>query len=719
MTFTMPYAQLWNAGLSLNADGTITGTPYGTGAATLSFTVQVKDANSSVGYFECQINLRSAATLTLLPDTLTPGVVGHPYDTMMTIAGGTWPNTFTLQPGALPTGLTLGGQGRISGTPTAAGTFNFRIGLADSNNLTTHRDCALQVSQVVILLAPASLAASQQGVACSASVTASGGTAPYTFTLVSGSLPPGLALAPTGALTGTPQSGGTFNFRIQATDSKGFTGTCDYQITVGLPGLTITPDALPQTISGRSYSVVLAASGGTPACQFCVSSGTLPAGLTLSQNGNLSGTLQLAGTFQFQVQAQDPLGATGRRDYTLVVGAANIIVTPSVLEPATAGRAYSVTLVASGGRAPYRFSLDPTSALPLGMALASDGVLSGTPSNPGIYNFSFSVWDADQVRGALVMVLEVQQTGLLITPDLLPYATLGTPYTVTSAAQGGSAPYRFALDSGSLPRGLQLDPSGTLSGNLVEAGLFPFRIKATDKSGASGLRDYQLRVPPLATIPDPLSTTTVGVPWGVSFGGSGATPPYRYTLAAGALPPGITVIGQNGLSGTPTSAGTFHFTIQVTDVNGATGTADYPLTAYSAGLSLVTESVPDGVVGQPYVAEVQAAGGKEPYAYSVLRGTLPAGIKLDSGGVLSGTTRAAGCSGSQYRCRTRRARRPNATTSWKSPPNRLSPSSPLGWTKLKRAPPTRILWRPQVEHRLTRGRSREAAYRRGSSSLPA
>lgn len=641
-TFAITYGQSWSADLSLNADGTITGTPSGSGTGTLSFTVIATDANGSYGYRDFQIKLRSAGSLTLLPATLPPAVVGQFYDTSMTAAGGTWPYTFTLASGALPTGLELYAQGRVFGTPATAGRFSFRVDLADSKGLTTSRDYEIVVSGAAIILDPESLQSGKLGTVYSASITAAGGTAPYAFSLVSGSLPAGLALASTGKLTGTPQTSGTFNFRIQATDSKNSTGTRDYLIVVNPAGLGITPDALPRTIVGRNYSVVFGATGGAPPYQFSLSSGSLPPGLTLSQSGTLSGKLQRAGTFPFQVQAGDSLGVTGTCDYTLVVDAAGILVTPSTLEPASAGRVYSVTLVGSGGRAPYQFALNPNSVLPLGMTLSSAGVLSGTPSNPGIYNFSFFVLDADSVTATVDMVLEVRQAGLRITPDLLPIATIGTPYSATIVAEGGAAPYGFSLASGSLPLGLTLAASGALNGNLREAGVFSFQVRATDKNGITGLRDYQLRISPIEITPNVLRAATVGQAWGVSFGAAGGTAPYRYGLSVGALPPGITVIAQGGLTGTPTTAGTFHFTIEASDVNGAKGSCDYALSVYGAELALLTESLPDGGIGRSYFADISAAGGRAPYVFSVKSGALPAGLRLKSEGGLSGTPRASG-----------------------------------------------------------------------------
>ena len=158
--------------------------------------------------------------------------------------------------------------------------------------------------------------------AYSQTITASGGSSPYTFTVSSGSLPGGLTLATGGVLSGTPTAAGSFTFTVKATASNGCTGTRSYTLTITCPTITVNPSTLPNGRKNYSYSQTITASGGTSPYTFTKTSGTLPSGLTLSTAGVLSGTPSgsgSVGTWTFTVQAKDYKNCTGTRSYTLVV----------------------------------------------------------------------------------------------------------------------------------------------------------------------------------------------------------------------------------------------------------------------------------------------------------------------------------------------------------------------------------------------------------------
>jgi hypothetical protein len=143
-------------------------------------------------------------------------------------------------------------------------------------------------------------------------LVATGGVPPYTFSIISGSVPPGLTLNPsTGAITGTPTQAGTFNFTAQVTDSTGSkagTATANCSIVVSPPPVTLTcANSVDQV--GVPYSSSLVASGGTPPYTFSITSGSLPPGLTLnSATGAITGTPTTAGNFAFTAQVVDSTG---------------------------------------------------------------------------------------------------------------------------------------------------------------------------------------------------------------------------------------------------------------------------------------------------------------------------------------------------------------------------------------------------------------------------
>jgi hypothetical protein len=202
--------------------------------------------------------------ITVNPPTLPNGTVGIAYSQIISASGGTSPYTFSVSSGALPTGLILNATtGAITGTPTAAGTFDFTITATDATGCSGSRPYTIIIASAgcqAITLSPSTLPPGVTGSPYSQSITATGGTAPYTFAITSGALPLGLSLnATTGLISGVPLQPGLFNFTIRATDASGCTGARPYALIIAFapaPGIP-TLDSLAMTI----LAVVLAALG--------------------------------------------------------------------------------------------------------------------------------------------------------------------------------------------------------------------------------------------------------------------------------------------------------------------------------------------------------------------------------------------------------------------------------------------------------------------------
>ncbi|HEV2362039.1 MAG TPA: Ig domain-containing protein, partial [Acidimicrobiales bacterium] len=173
--------------------------------------------------------------IAITPGSLPAATVKSAYSVTLTATGGTSPYTWKLASGALPAGLSLSATtGKIAGTPTKAGTFTFTVLVTDSSHpaLTATRTYALVVK---IAITPASLPVATAGTAYSATLSAIGGTGPYTWKLASGALPAGLSLSgTTGRIAGTPATAGTFTFTVEVTDSShpALTATRTFTIVV-------------------------------------------------------------------------------------------------------------------------------------------------------------------------------------------------------------------------------------------------------------------------------------------------------------------------------------------------------------------------------------------------------------------------------------------------------------------------------------------------------
>src|SRR3990170_4704161 len=191
-------------------------------------------------------------------------------------AGGKKPNTWAVDVGTLPTGLTLNAStGVISGTPSAAGTSNFTVQVTDNNGATAARALSIQIYSA-LSLTTSSLTDGTVNLAYSQTLLATGGKTPYTWSIATGSLPAGLNLnTATGVISGTPTAGGTSNFTVRATDANGATSSQALTITI-FSGLSVTTASLPQATESTAYSQTLTAAGGKTPYTWALTVGSLP-----------------------------------------------------------------------------------------------------------------------------------------------------------------------------------------------------------------------------------------------------------------------------------------------------------------------------------------------------------------------------------------------------------------------------------------------------------
>ncbi|MFO0599282.1 MAG: Ig domain-containing protein [Myxococcaceae bacterium] len=479
-------------GLTINSGGVISG--RATMSGTFTFTLHAVDALGHAGSGSLRLRVVDP-NLTLAPATLPTGLVGVAWSQVLSADGGMDPYTFSIDSGALPPGLTLSSSGLLSGVPTAAGVSNFTVLVLDANGNMGTFPRTITVSAQSITVTPDTLAPVELGTAVSIDFGATGGTAPYTFSVSAGTLPGGLTLSSSGHLSGTALNAATLNFNVQAIDATSARGEKSYALTIVPATLTINPPSLPAALVGSAYSQQLTTTGGTGPWLYQLTTGSLPVGLTLSSGGLITGTPSSAGTATFTVHSVDQFGNEGTRTYTLVATTITLTVTPATLPAAVVSTPYSQTLSASGGQAPYTFTL-LTGTPPAGLSLSSSGLLSGTPASAGTAMFTVLATDSNGATGQRSYSLDVSggATGLTISPATLPPATVGTSYSAQLSASGGTAPYTFGLNSGALPAGLSLSSAGLISGTPTALAIpQSFRVMADDGT-ASGTIDYTLDV---------------------------------------------------------------------------------------------------------------------------------------------------------------------------------------------------------------------------------
>ncbi|MCI0370337.1 MAG: putative Ig domain-containing protein, partial [candidate division NC10 bacterium] len=483
-----PYSVSWNSTTATNGSHTLTAVARdAAGNTTTSGGVGVTVDNSapSVAITAPTSGATVSATITVTATASDNiGVVGVQFR----VDGAALGAEDTTSPYSLSWDTTTVGNGAHTLTAVARDA---------AGNTTTSSGVTVTVSNVSpppLTITTTSLPAATVGTAYSQPLAATGGTTPYTWSLASGTLPPGLSLSGGGVLSGTPTTAGSFSFTPQVTDGIGATDTQPLSLTVNaLPPLNITTTSLPAATVGTAYSQPLAATGGTTPYTWSLASGTLPPGLSLSGGGVLSGTPTTAGSFSFTVRVTDSASATDTQPLSLTVSAPPNITTTS-LPPGTVGAPYSRTLAATGGTTPYTWSL-AAGSLPAGLSLSGGGVLSGAPSTAGTSNFTVRVTDSVGASDTQVLSLTINPPPPLnITTTSLPAGTVGAPYSQTLAATGGMAPYTWSLSSGTLPSGLGLSPGGVLGSSPTTAGTYTFTVQVSDSVGGTDTQTLSLTV---------------------------------------------------------------------------------------------------------------------------------------------------------------------------------------------------------------------------------
>jgi uncharacterized repeat protein (TIGR01451 family) len=336
------------------------------------------------------------------------------------------------------------------------------------------------------------------------------------------------------------------------------------------------------------------------------------------------------------------------------VGCTPITVFPSVLPTPSVGIPYSQGLTVSGATLPVTFALaigsTPGVLLP-GLSL-TNGVISGTATAVGTFSFKVAVTDANGCTGVKWYSVSITCPTITISPPTLPGGQWYVAYSQTNTAAGGVSPYTYAVTGGSLPSGMSLSGAGVLSGTPTSNSLSSaFIVTATDTNRCQGSKTYTLTLadppqppitnscPTITVTPAALPNGTVSNAYSRALSASGGTVPYSFAVTAGTLPGGLALSSAGTLSGTPSGAGSFNFTVTATDTKGCQGSRAYNLVVSNPApvsaapdlqVSINASSTPVFVLDNvTYTVTVTNAGSATATGVS-LTDTLPVGAELVS-----------------------------------------------------------------------------------------
>ena len=476
------------------------------------------------------LTIVSNALRIITTSPLPPGTISSPYTAVqLAVAGGTAPFTWTAN--GLPPGLSLSSGGVLTGVPTSAGTTSFTVTVTDANNASTTGTLSVTINALPLSITTTSpVNAGGVGIPYSKTFAAVGGVAPYTWTATN--LPGGLTLSSTGVLTGTPTTAGTTTFFVTVTDSLGTSNNATFTMLVSTPTLTVTT--------------------------------TNPASCFVATKGRPFPDTEIPGTSSGGTPCPNP--GTGQNIYQFT---------------------------ATGGTAPYVFSLAVPGTLPPGMNLSSAGVLNGPPTATGSYTFTVVATDSLQAIGSLTSTLVVGTVGQPVSVNIiLGGSTSGTipaaqqppvvlsiggtpfPYTVTgtvtvafTSAVGGIN--SLVLFSNGTPTTTFTIPANTNNALINNGNVLTGTQAGTLTLTATQFTDRFGNVMTPAT-PSPVSYTIAAGPPVITNVSVSNNPP--------ASPSGFTLLVTGYSTTRDMTSATFTFTSPSTDTL-ASSTVTVPLTA--------------------------------------------------------------------------------------------------------------------------------------------
>ncbi|MCL2748263.1 MAG: putative Ig domain-containing protein, partial [Oscillospiraceae bacterium] len=490
-------------GMTLSTAGVLSGTPASTGTYNFSITI-----TNGAAVATSPFTLFVGAPPVITSPPVLGGGVDRPFTTVLSASGST-PITWTMTAGPAWTGgpkpppptidITLASNGVLSWLIPTEGNYTFTAVAANEFG-----NSAPVVFFLDITTPGIKTTAVKNGIVGEAYLEyiLASGDQPFTWSLVSGALPPGLTwdtaivtdpdtATPTMAfrISGTPTSTGEYSFAVRVSNFGGFAEE-SFTLTVYAKPV-ITTASLNSGNVNAVYSQTLQATGTTPiAWSILPPAGSetgLPPGLSLS-GATISGIPAAEGIYTFTVRAQNSTGSgyANEKQFSIAIGpsGAPVITTGSTLS-AIRGTAFSVALAANGNQ-PISWALEGGSSLPNGITLV-DNALSGTPTTAGVYTFVITATNANGVDSR-TYIMTIADPPVITTASLEDGAT-GVAYSQALSATG-DAPISWTVvtpliagETG-LPPGLSLNANtGIISGTPGASGIFSFRIRAVNGAG--------------------------------------------------------------------------------------------------------------------------------------------------------------------------------------------------------------------------------------------
>jgi len=582
----------------------------------------------------------------ITPTPLKPVYQGDDYFQVIEVEGGCKPYECSIL-GSLPQGLiwdpeNCGLSGKIEINKDNKGNFPFVVKIVDYSGAEYTKNYSITVYEQLYFITR-SLGSVIVDSPFKKIIRVVGGKRPYTYSIVSGSLPQGVTLSSTGILEGIPTATGETYFVVKVVDDNGKEIQHGFTLTV-VEKLVIKTPRLDVAIVGFVYNMKFNAGGGAYGPhQWEISSEDIPRNFTLDKDsGVLSGTPKDAQKIPIIIQVRDTDGHIAKKEF-LFYAVQPLEIANLTLSPGLLNNQFSEFISIQGGVPPYTFTCSDN--LPDGLYLdPNTGIISGIVSVAEMIQLNVTVIDStypkrqsDEERVTIIIDEEFKFTTNSVLPDAIQNIPLNQINDYVISVGGGIGPYSFKIIDGALPAGVDLNVGQNVE--LIRLpysnGHYRFSLQAIDSEGSVAQKNFFWHViPEMAVLTKTLPNAVIYQPYKELLVAENGTPPYFWNIISGKLPKGLELINDNNIwtiSGIPLEGTNYQeMTFMVSDSH---PTAPFikedivlALSVIENDLTITTNALPEGQVGQAYIAKIHAAMGQEPYELTLTSGKLPDGL---------------------------------------------------------------------------------------------
>lgn len=560
----------------------------------------------------------------------------------------------------LPTGLLLNPTtGAITGTPMVSGDFPVSFRTSNAGGNSNQLDVTLRVNPIAVpvISSPNTVSANANQLFAGYQIVASNPVVLGYSVVAPSTLPPGLLLSTsTGQITGTPNTSGAFSTNLRASNAAGDSAPFTVNFTIvptTVPVVTVPLLAAPSVTGTVGSSITPIQISATNPAILSYGAAGLPAGLSVSPSGQISGTPSLSGDFVVTANATNASGTGSAAPVTIRISPSTV---PTINSAASVTRNVNIASglvyqITATNPLLTGFAVVPPSVLPPGLSLnASNGEITGSPSASGSFSTMLSASNSAGTSAAFTLNFTVNPVAVPVVSAPLaasPLVTGTVGLAITPIQIGATNPTISGYGAPGLPGGLSVNGSGQIVGTPNQSGDFSVTVSATNIVGTgTSAAPVTIRINPNSA-PVIGSAATASATVGAPFAGyqivASNLPISTYAVVAPSqLPAGLSLNTLGAISGIPSASGTVQTQLSATNASGTSAPFTLTFTINPSTVPTITSPTFASMAAGVAIAPIQIVATNQP-VLEYLATSLPPGLAVDAvNGTISGTPTTPG-----------------------------------------------------------------------------